>query len=149
MTLMKIFEQFARLTLIALGVSAVSSCAADSVMRADYGTPYADYAVKGSVTDEDNNPVPGIRVVRGCEEEYFFDRDTTFTDAEGKFSFGYDLYYILTPDLKFEDIDGNDNGGLFETKYLTGISYEKSEEGDGDWFYGKFTAILNVSLTKK
>ena len=53
----------------------------------EYGCPYADYVVQGSVTDEAGNPIQGINV----KAPYGSDLDSQFaqivqTDAKGSFT---------------------------------------------------------------
>ena len=48
-----------------------------------YGVPTATFRVRGVVTDEENNPVEGIRVAVSDREGW--DSDTVYTSADGEF----------------------------------------------------------------
>mgnify|MGYP002520403425 FL=1 len=85
-----------------------------------YGIQEADYnphwRATGRVVDEDNNPIPGIKVSLGHTSE--------MTDEDGNF-------YINggSSELYLEDVDGEANGGEFEMQFL---SLKGSEEIVGD-----------------
>lgn len=145
-----IFGSLAKVVFALLGFSSVTFCDSNSSNERldEYGTPVADYAVKGTVVDEDSKPISGIRVVRDNIEGKSTDKDTTYTDANGKFSLDYMRTGGIGPDLKFEDIDGEANGGEFATKELVGIDYRQTSERE-NWYMGKFDADVNVSLEKK
>ena len=78
------------------------------VFQACYGTPQSngyDVLIRGTVKSSgaDQSPVPGIKV--STEESL---NDYELTDTDGKFQF-----YVPTEDsylIKFEDIDGPENG---------------------------------------
>jgi putative lipoprotein (rSAM/lipoprotein system) len=111
----------------------------------EYGTPYADYELKGVVTDkETSKPIKNIRVIH---QTY---RDTTYTDAEGKYAFIYDNNLLEYLDLKIEDIDGEENDGYFAAQEMDVIFTEtdKVKKGKG-WYSGKYVKTQNIELEKK
>ena len=119
----------------------------------EYGSPHADFELKGTVTDVATaQPIKNIRVVRphflDFESEYI-PGDTIYTDEKGQyaFTFGGDLRGG-NYQLKFEDIDGEDNGGLFQTKEIEGqfTQADLVEKGDGRWYDGKFAKTEDVAL---
>lgn len=92
-----------------------------------YGVEYQEYdpsfAASGRVVDEEGNPIQGIRVKLGHE---------TYTDAMGGFyAFGRSQH------LEFEDVDGAENGGDFESRTIT---LEKM---------GSMEDVGDVTLTQK
>jgi hypothetical protein len=94
-----------------IGVSAVSL-----IIQACYGMPFPDDGMETSIygkvmSNETGDPILGINV--SIEETELWDR----TDKNGGF-------YLLVPTqdefiLKFEDIDGPYNGGLFKEQKFT------------------------------
>ncbi|MDR3226893.1 MAG: radical SAM-associated putative lipoprotein [Prevotellaceae bacterium] len=77
--------------------------------------------------------------------------DTVYTDSDGKYLFLFNSSSINSVKLKAEDIDGEENGGEFETKEvdITFTNADKVTNGDGNWYYGKFLKTQNIELTKK
>lgn len=125
-----------------LGILGFSAC--DSLSPAEYGTPHADFKFTGTVTDESGKPVKGIRVTND------FTRDTLYTDAEGTFGAYLNgiVVYPATVETKFEDVDGEENGGEFDTKTLS-VTPQQTKKGSGEWYEGEYTVTANVSLEKK
>lgn len=121
--------------------------------REMYGTPTADYLIMGTITDSlTNTPVQNIRVSLKDRVEPFIPRDTAYTDANGKYSFSFQLFpYESVPfNLKIEDIDGESNGGLYlseeGTAEVTTTNLDKSNAKG--WYSGKITAVKNFKLNK-
>ena len=123
---------------------------------AEYGVPYATYMVEGTVTDEANNPIQGIKTsIKGIfpngDKVYVDAVDSVLSDASGK----YQLRYrgMDRPDYKLtvEDIDGEANGGEFLSDTLD-IEYGKAvkvKNGDGAWNGGEYMIQQPVRLKKK
>ena len=121
----------------------------------EYGTPYTDYIIKGSVTNEAGEPVRGIKtslksVFDNENEHYVLGLDSVETDVSGS----YQLKYVGLRDrgLKVivEDIDGEANGGEFLSDTLD-IDFNKAvktEEGS-DWYEGAYDISQDIKLKKK
>ena len=137
--------KFIRFLLICLGFKSLTACDTDIWNgTAEYGTPYAEYEVKGRVSDAEGTPVSGIKVSMGIEN--YMD-SVAVTDTEGRFHvihgtfpFDYDTF-----DLQFTDIDGEAGGGLFEEQTVT-VQAEMVEEGDG-WDVGDYAVPEEVEVT--
>ena len=75
-----------------------------------YGTPYEEYrfdfAASGRVVDGEGNPIKGIEVSTMNE--------TTLTSDDGRFY--VEGWRLDSEVVKFEDIDGEANGGEFKTQ---------------------------------
>ncbi len=103
-----------------------------------YGVPHLDAEMKGRVTDVAGNPIPGIEV--GLVESPGAPvADPTTTDAEGGYAVSGRVF-ASNPMLRFADVDGEANGGLFATREM---SVELSERdrirrGDGSWYMGVY-----------
>ena len=108
-----------------------------------YGPPDVEYAnlyeLNGIVIDkETSNPIPNIQIIRN-------NWDTLYTDTDGKytvkqFAYGYGMRYSL----KFEDIDGEENGGDFETQEVE-VKFTQADQVEK----GKFVKTQNIALEKK
>ena len=113
------------------------------------------FKVKGLVTDEAENPLPGIEVT---VNDYDYTLDTTHTDADGKFMMdeinmggGMPLNVVLT------DVDGEDNGGsfasdtldVFEMIPLGEIKVDTIREGDGLWDGGEYELSFERKMKKE
>lgn len=90
---------FSRIAAMLLAVLGFSSCDSDDddPMICMYGMPYSTYEVKGTVTDENNDPVEGAEVTVKAYERHEFSYPVIYepvkTDANGnytaKFSHSY------------------------------------------------------------
>ncbi len=119
-----------------------------------YGTPSADFEVGGTVEDEAGNPVEGIRAIVKYKRnmpESEWNGDTLYTDDKGRYyrDLG-SLFPGSCDDLKvvFEDIDGEENGGEFESKTVVGQK-KQVKKGDGSWYSGAFEVTADAVLKKK
>ena len=124
-----------------LGFSACSDDEEDEPIYM-YGTPTADYIVKGTVTDEAGNPIMGINIYPSGT------LTPAKTDAEGRFktdTLSYDGPYI------FVDPDGDANGGRFETDTLHYNDFKCTKVGESkhDWHMGVFELEAEVKLKKE
>lgn len=134
--------------LVLLGFSA---CGEGKEPMAEYGTPSVSYRIKGTVTDKDNAPIKGIKVVISDEPENEYDDITVYTDADGKFTgphtYSFSLYRQT---VAFEDVDGEDNGGLFKSATLgiDDMTAKKVKEG-GHWYSGDYEVTADVKLEKE
>lgn len=119
----------------------------------EYGTPTADFEIKGTVTDSiTSNALPNIRVIRKNADYPQFG-DTIYTDANGKYSFSFQDFPIKEPTfpIKVEDIDGSLNDGDHVSKQVDVVinSTDWVKNGDGHWYYGKAIKIQDFKLTVK
>ena len=150
-----------------LGLLGFASCSKDIVggeggdIMVMYGQPHADFKVIGSVKDKQGKPIEGIRVAITRHNYYpnstgvFLDRnhwyyyDTLYTDSKGEFL--RDETVSDQPDdvvIVFEDVDGEEHGGLFETVKTT-PSVTRTKKEEGFWYRGAFEVKSNVKMKKK
>ena len=73
--------------LICLGFKSLTACDIFDGTK-EYGTPYAEYEVKGRVSDAEGTPIQGIRVSMGESQSSHLD-SVAVTDAEGRFQGQY------------------------------------------------------------
>ena len=127
--------------LICLGFKSLTACDVEIWNgTVEYGTPYAEYEVKGRV------PIQGIRVSMGESQSSYLD-SVAVTDAEGRFHVIHGTFPFRdnTFDIQFTDIDGEAGGGLFEEQTVT-VQAEMTEEGDG-WDEGDYVVKEDVNVT--
>ena len=104
-------------------------------MPAEYGTPIVEFSVKGRVVDADSNPIPNIEGSRG--NMY----GKTVTAEDGTFEYrneeiGFEMNDVT---LTFTDVDGEENGGDFETEDVQ-VPLTQTDPGDGNWDCGEYAA---------
>ena len=127
------------------------------VLVVEYGTPYAEYRVKGQVTDESGVPINGIKtsaknvVASGMSGVHGFGLDSVQTDASGQFAVSFRCF-PGNPETKLivEDIDGDANGGEFLSDTLD-IDFNKAVQttkGEG-WYEGSFEITQDIKMKKK
>ena len=102
--------------LLGLGTSACE-------IPAMYGTPHADWSVKGKVVDEEYKPVAGLQVVMGNRfentpdviyDENYRPLDTLYTAADGTYSVKRTDFPIDRLEIRVQDVDGPAGGGEFQ-----------------------------------
>ena len=130
-----------KLWMLLLSLLGFAGC--DEPQEDMYGTPYAEYTVKGCVTDAAGTPIAGIEVRRSS---WGSDPSAVRTDTRGAYTFEADgnvLY--MPPVLTFTDTDGP-AGGDFAGKEVE-VAFAESDRtgpGEGSWMYG-----VDVVLAEK
>lgn len=122
-----------------------------------YGQPHADFTVKGTVTDEDGNPVEGIRTVvdsylewtdhAGYEYSQLDLTDTLYTGSDGKVQMKSSIFDAGRLVVTLTDVDGEMNGGTFEEQVIEDLQVNKTKEGEG-WYTGAYEAEFKATLKK-
>ena len=149
----------------AMGILGFTGCEKETPV--EYGTPHADFTVKGSVINKaTGKPIKGIRV--GYDSGYqigvmygpppapYKPKAHVLTDAKGEFKLT-DQFFIgeyLTEDGKsklpvfVEDIDGTENG-LFQPENLQ-VDFSNAEHSGKpkSWYGGEYTVTMKVELTE-
>lgn len=135
-------------SLIGLGTTGCYPCM--------YGSLTADFSAKGRVIDEDGQPIQGLQVTLGHRwhgENYdgtsYKPIDSLKTGPNGE----YEVFFastipILNLQVDVNDIDGEANGGNFEsaTVLVKDIQYEN---GKG-WYEGEAAVeVPDIKLKKK
>ena len=138
----------------ALGFSACSDDLNSDNQLCMYGTPTWDFQVDGFVTDAENNPIKGLRVV--LNEQYDSNRttQTLTTDENGRFvSQTREKLSRYSGDITITDIDGEENGGLFAETNIQLNDYQPNylnDQEDSDaWHRGNAIYELNISIPKQ
>lgn len=123
-----------------------------------YGSPTVRFVAKGKVTDGSGRGIEGVRVaVRahrytpGYDQEHWYDDDTLYTDAAGKYEAQMSLTSFDAPSevtIVFEDVDGAAHGGEFASQTVT-PAIKQTEKGDKAWYYGTYAVEADAKLEKK
>ena len=147
-----------------LGFAACHEEEDDSV---EYGCPYSDYVINGTVTDEGGTPISNIRVVvSDLSPDYTEEKadsmmkagemppfaKTVRTDNNGRFVYTERNGYLNGQfAICLTDDDGAQNGGEFETTFISTFGAEKKQtkKGDNNWFEGEFTFNVETKMKKK
>ena len=110
---------------------------------AEYGVQLVEYRVSGKVVDVDKNPIPDILVSDDYSDNH------ALTDDDGTFVFESEGVIFSSALMKFQDLDGEKNGGEFQTKYQD-IPLLQAAPGDGLSDPGDYEAVnVEVVMTKK
>ena len=125
----------------------------------EYGSPYADYTVKGAVVDKaTGKPIAGIRVgyssgyqcgvMYGPPMPSYTPKASVLTDAKGEFKLTDKSYRVFALPVYVQDIDGKENG-LFQSETLQ-VDFRKAEHSGKpkSWYMGEYTVDVNVELTE-
>ena len=118
----------------------------------EYGCPEASYRVKGTVVNEEGEPIAGIGVGRGyLSASIVHDEDWRFfdtTDADGKFDVltGYQDIDNLVP-IDFHDTDGESNDLYSDTTVQVSFKGVPLAGGHG-WYEGEATREISVTLQR-
>lgn len=152
----KIYKLTRWLCALLLGVLGFTACEKDEENIGDlpsaYGTPTADYLFEGVVTDEAGNPIKGIEVqIDGSFERGSLRTLKHETAADG--TYFTDIYKEcgFVRSITYTDVDGEENGGEFESLTIKASDMEELQlrKGDRDWYGGVFKLSAEVKLKNK
>ena len=108
--------------------------------KVEYGTPSADFIVKGKVTDKSSQkPITNIAVIRKARTSPY-GNDTVKTNTDGDFELKFNEFPGVDHWIYAEDLDGTDNGGLYAKDSLTvnTSQMKNAKKGTGSWYQGVF-----------
>jgi putative lipoprotein (rSAM/lipoprotein system) len=109
-------------------------------MVAEYGTPCADFIVKGTVRSQTTSqPIPQIKVKAGW--------DSVYTDQNGKYQVIYDGFPQSQDVLvHFTDVDGASNGNFQPLDTMIKFENPIFKGGNGHWYEGKVEKTVDIVL---
>ena len=115
----------------------------------EYGTPTVDYQVKGFVTDLLGTPIQGIKVRAPYSYIDGSEGQSVLTDENGRFELD-EFHSEYNDKLIVEDIDGEDNGGEFQSDTIKvwDLPKKQIEKGSG-WYEGKYEVTAKIKLKLK
>jgi putative lipoprotein (rSAM/lipoprotein system) len=127
----------------------------------EYGSPYSDYTVKGSVVNKaTGKPIEGIYVgyfgtnayMYGTPQTTFQPKMRVYTNAKGEFEITNNgIWYqgsATESPVYVEDVDGEKNGSFKSEKFTVDFKNAKQTKKPKGWFEGEYTVTLNVELTE-
>jgi len=134
--------------------------------KEEYGTPYADYTVKGAVVNKaTGKPIAGIRV--GYDSVYwtapaygviptpynYKPKAHVMANSKGEFKLTERSYNLQEGTngkiLVFvDDIDGKKNGLFQSETLLVDFGNAKRSGKQKNWYHGEYTVNVNVELTE-
>lgn len=129
---------------------AVFGLSASSCIPCMYGSPTADWTVKGKVIDEQGKGVPGLQVILGNRyedsaeviyDQNYWPLDTLTTGTDGMYGVDRGGFPINRLQVDIHDIDGEENGGEYADVTLIIKDFE-FKDGDRSWYEGH--AEINV-----
>ena len=127
----------------------------------EYGTPNADYTIKGTVVNKANGkPIEGIRVgydsgsqivpMYGVLPAPYRPKTSVLTNVKGEYKLTVNTFPFPEPTIPvfIDDIDGEENG-WFQSEMLE-VDFSKAERTGkpNNWYEGEYTVTLNVELTE-
>ncbi len=105
--------------LLLLSLLGFAGCENSQNYACMYDTPNSDFEIKGKVIDTDGDPIKAISVEASG--------NTTTTDSNGDFSIDFNTVYVYK--VSISDIDGQENGGEFESVELIADDYSEYKDG--------------------
>ena len=142
----------------ALAALGFSSCNLNTPQPCEYGTPIIKFRVVGQVTDEKGTPIQGIKVPVLRQSGIRYHQlskecnDSAFTDTQGNFTTQVIRDHSIDKQLVVvEDIDGDQNGGKFETDSIkfSELQNKRIKPGTGSWNWGEYELSGKIKLQKK
>jgi putative lipoprotein (rSAM/lipoprotein system) len=156
----KLLNSADKFILLLLAILGIASCEP----MVEYGTPHADYELKGIITDSLTG-VPinkiSIKVIDSVSvmqdntlHGYGFNVGDTETNSLGRYDITVQKNIpvdSVTFYLKVEDMDSTANGGEYISKKVS-VNIHKSElsgSGAGNWSMGKAIKTIDIKLQSK
>jgi putative lipoprotein (rSAM/lipoprotein system) len=155
-----IIKSFDRFLLVLLGlIGFLTGCSIINPIPVEYGTPHADYEMKGTVTDSlTAAPVQNARIIISQtlnQGDLVAPRIDTLalkeTDSTGKYDILVQDFPIdgITFQVTVVDIDGTANGGDFVSQEKDVIFKQSDLTGGKSWYDGKGVKVIDFKLKKK
>jgi len=128
-----------------------TACKPGGGMVVAYGSPHADFVVKGNITSaKDNSVIKGIRVIaQGVTTYGYYPADTVKSDASGNYTAKITEMSLTQIKLNLTDIDGSENGSFQSLDTLVTYTNPKFTGGDGSWYIGSTEQVLNIKMKPK
>ena len=132
-----------------------AGCEPESYGVAEYGVPMVNYQVKTRVVDSEGNPIKDIEVTLSGSEDFSYSwayvlETTTQEDGTLANSRTHDMMGVSKLYIRLTDVDGEENGGEFESVKMSvdDLESKRIKKGDG-WYSGEYELKAKVQLKKK
>ena len=155
-----------------LAVLDIASCQEieqeEEEMRVAYGSPTANYSVKGKVTDEQGNPIPELEITLSAVVSQtlpggrynesitrmhdFSGMGSSFkTDQKGNYDFQLHGWPANELQINVKDTDGAANGGQFaeDSVRTTQVAFVKNKKDTNPWYWGEAKVEMPTVKLKK
>ncbi len=124
------------------GACSFGGCAYGVGPAPEYGVPSATFKVTGKVNSEEGVKIKSIRVIMR--------KDTSYTDAEGKFHVQTnDIPEVKDFDIEFDDVDGQLNGNFQSLDTIVSFVNPEFKNPDDGWYVGETTKEFDIKLKSK
>ncbi len=115
----------------------------------EYGTPLAEYRVKGKVVDADTKqPVTGMQVVSGVpldgDKLQWYEADTVYSDVKGEFEIVHRSYPTRTYRVIWEDMRETPE----YKKDSTDLAITGKFSGGSGWYEGHVSLEIQIEAQK-
>ncbi|AOH40006.1 hypothetical protein C7123_09340 [Tannerella serpentiformis] len=131
----------------------------DGEISVEYGVPSANFKVLGRVTNEQGQPLGGMRVVasevttiwgKGPEQCYSgLLRDTVYTASDGSFVREYSLFPADSVYIHMKIEDTTEPSVYDSDSIAVGFAKGDLKGADGSWFLGAAEKVIDVKLKLK
>ena len=131
----------------------------DGEISVEYGVPSANFKVLGRVTNEQGQPLGGMRVVasevttiwgKGPEQCYSgLLRDTVYTASDGSFVREYSLFPADSVYIHMKIEDTTEPSVYDSDSIAVGFAKGDLKGADGSWFLGAAEKVIDVKLKAK
>lgn len=152
----KLFDKIIATLLALIGCEAAFTSCEYGPLMVEYGSPHANFQIKGTITAPDGKPVKGIRInglypssqPDSIGVHYSDYSPQTFSDDNGQYVLRVEGGDML---LSVTDVDGPENGGSFATDtievppFTAADSIPDTNEDNWDW-YGNFEKNIDIQL---
>jgi putative lipoprotein (rSAM/lipoprotein system) len=148
----KIYRPFIKGTNWALvGIASLlgfTSCGDIVPPVAEYGTPSADYAIKGKVVNEKGTAIPGLQIELQKENEYGMP-DILYSQNDGTFAWERRVFPAGEIEIITTDVDGEANGSYAADTTNVNFKGANFNGGNGHWYNGKAEKEVTITLKEK
>ena len=136
-----------------LALLGFSACNDDEEQPDMYGTPHANFTIKGKVVNDESMPIPDIEIK--CLVEHHGDNRSWFdtipavsTSSAGTFTYQFEEFPTDKLRIIATDIDGPQNGSYEKDSTDLALSDNDYKGRDG-WYRGTVEKEINFNLKKK
>ena len=126
------------------------SCGENGEIPCEYGSPHANFQIKGKVTDMKGEPIPDLQVrINPSGESHpqgWLHTDTLQTDTNGDFIFSKTDFPFMEYRLIIEDIDWDKNKAIYASDTIT-VTFDSNDFSGGEgWSLGSASKEIQIQL---